>query len=115
VRRKYRRKVCKSNHKFEIVQGQELLVRVPLPMAEMWAEMQARVEELNGQAGLPCPAGRPGKRSHPPNKSKVVPKFAKSHPSHELSGFLSTKTFGCALARKKAIVRLDSRLDGGVT
>ena len=29
-----------------------MLVRVPLPMAEVWAEMQARVEELTGQAGL---------------------------------------------------------------
>jgi hypothetical protein len=27
-------------------------VRVPLPMAEVWAEMQAQVEELTGQAGL---------------------------------------------------------------
>jgi hypothetical protein len=27
-------------------------VRVPLPMAELWAEMQAQVEELTGQAGL---------------------------------------------------------------
>jgi putative transposase len=52
VRKKYQRKVRKSNHKFEIVQGQELMVRVPLPMAEVWAEMQARVEELTGQAGL---------------------------------------------------------------
>ena len=52
MRKKYQRKVRKSNHKFEIVQGQDLLVRVPLPMAEVWAEMQARVEELTGQAGL---------------------------------------------------------------
>jgi hypothetical protein len=35
-----------------VVRGQELLVRVPLPMAEVWAEMQAQVEELTGQAGL---------------------------------------------------------------
>ena len=27
-------------------------MRVPLPMAEVWAEMQAQVEELTGQAGL---------------------------------------------------------------
>jgi hypothetical protein len=42
----------KSNHKFEVVGGQELMVRVPLPMAEVWAEMQTQVEELTGQAGL---------------------------------------------------------------
>jgi putative transposase len=51
VRNKYQRKERKSNHKFE-VGGQELLVRVPLPIAEVWAEMQAQVEELTGQAGL---------------------------------------------------------------
>jgi hypothetical protein len=52
VRKKYQSKEHKSNHKFEIVRGQELLVQVPLPMAEVWAEMQAQVEELTGQAGL---------------------------------------------------------------
>ena len=29
-----------------------MLVRVPLPIAEVWAEMQAQVEELTGKAGL---------------------------------------------------------------
>jgi hypothetical protein len=52
VRKNYQRKERKSNHKFEVVRGQELLVRAPLPMAEVWAEMQAQVEELTGQAGL---------------------------------------------------------------
>jgi hypothetical protein len=52
VRNKHQRKDRKSNHKFEVVRGQELLVRVPLPMAEVWAEMQAQLEELTGQAGL---------------------------------------------------------------
>jgi hypothetical protein len=52
VRKKYQREVRKSNHKLEIVPGQELLVRVPLPMAEVWAEMRAQVEQLTGQAGL---------------------------------------------------------------
>jgi hypothetical protein len=40
VKKNYQRKERKSNHKFEVVRGQELLVRVPLPMAEVWAEMQ---------------------------------------------------------------------------
>ena len=31
--KRYQRKDRKSNHKFEIVRGQELLVRVPLPRA----------------------------------------------------------------------------------
>ena len=50
--KKYQRKEHKSNDKFEVVGGRELLVRVPLPLAEVWAEMQAQVEELTGQAGL---------------------------------------------------------------
>jgi hypothetical protein len=52
VKKNYQTKERKFNHKLEIVRGQELLVRVPLPMAEVWAEMQAEVEELTGQAGL---------------------------------------------------------------
>ena len=52
MRKNYQRKEHKSNHKLEIVRGQELMVRVPLPMAEVWAEMQTKVEELTGQAGL---------------------------------------------------------------
>ena len=52
MRKNYERKERKSNHTFEVVRGQKLLVRVPLPMAEVWAEMQAKVEELTGQAAL---------------------------------------------------------------
>ena len=52
MRKNYQRKAHKSNHKFEVVAGQELRVQVPLPMAEVWAEMQAQVEELAGQTGL---------------------------------------------------------------
>ena len=52
MRKKYQRKERKSNHKFEVVGGQELLVRVPLPLAQVWAEMQAQVEELTGHDGL---------------------------------------------------------------
>jgi len=48
----YQRKDRKSNHKFEVVRGQDLLVRVPLPMPDVWAEMQAQVEELTGQDWL---------------------------------------------------------------
>jgi hypothetical protein len=52
LRNKYQTKDRKSNHKFEVAGGQELLVRVTLPIAEVWAEMQAQVEEQIGQAGL---------------------------------------------------------------
>jgi hypothetical protein len=74
VRKNYQRKARKSNHKFEVVGGQELLVRVPLPMAEVWAELQAQVEELAGQAGLQNPAGHSGKRSQPPGRTCRSPK-----------------------------------------
>jgi len=52
VKKNYQSRARKSNHKFEVVGGRELLLQVPLPMAEVWAEMQAQVEELAGQAGL---------------------------------------------------------------
>ena len=52
MRKNYQKKDHKSNHKYEVVGSQELTVRVPLPIAEVWAEMQAKVEELTGQAGL---------------------------------------------------------------
>ena len=51
MKKKYQRKERKSNHKFEIVRGRELLVQVPLPLGELWAEMQAQVEELRHFGG----------------------------------------------------------------
>ena len=42
----------KSNRKFEVLGKQELLVQVPLLMAEVWEELQAQVEQLTGHAGL---------------------------------------------------------------
>lgn len=52
MQNRYQRGARKSIRKFEIVGGRELLMRVPLPMAEVWAEMQAEVERLAGEAGL---------------------------------------------------------------
>ena len=46
VRKEYASRERNANHKFEAVRGPELLVRVPLPRAEVWAEVQAQVEEL---------------------------------------------------------------------
>ncbi|MGC2313750.1 MAG: hypothetical protein WA516_13945, partial [Candidatus Acidiferrales bacterium] len=42
----------KSKQKFEVIGKREMLVEVPLPMVEVWEEMQAEVEQLTGQAGL---------------------------------------------------------------
>jgi transposase-like protein len=40
------------NGKFEVIGRRELEVQVPLPLAEVWEELQAEVEQLTGQAGL---------------------------------------------------------------
>ncbi len=50
MRKKYQSKGRKANHKFEMVRGQELLVQVPLPMAEVWAEMQAQPGRTSASA-----------------------------------------------------------------
>ena len=41
----------KSKAKFEVLGKRELL-EVPLPMVEVWEELQAQVEQLTGAAGL---------------------------------------------------------------
>ena len=69
MKKNYQSKQHKSNQKFEVVGDQELMVRVPLPMAEVWAELQAQVEELTGQAGLRIPASHSGERSDPPSRT----------------------------------------------
>jgi hypothetical protein len=64
VRNKYQRKDRKSNYKFEVVGGQELMVRVPLPMAEVWAEMQSHCGRADRASRAADPARHAGKRSH---------------------------------------------------
>lgn len=58
MRKGYQRRGGKSNGfrekrggKFEVVSGRELEVRMPLPLAEVWQELQAEVERLTGEAG----------------------------------------------------------------
>ncbi len=51
MRNRYQRKARKSN-RFEVVGGREFEVRLPLPLVEMWADLQADVERLAGEAGL---------------------------------------------------------------
>ena len=41
----------KSKAKFEVLGKRELL-EVPLPLVEVWEELQAQVEQLTGEAGL---------------------------------------------------------------
>lgn len=52
MRKTYQGTPSESKRKFELIGKKELLVQVPLPMAEVWEELQAQVEQLTGQAGL---------------------------------------------------------------
>ena len=51
MKNRYQSKARKSRQ-FQVVEGRELEVRLPLPLAEMWEELQAEVERLAGEAGL---------------------------------------------------------------
>ena len=52
MRKTYQGMQSKSKRKFEVIGNRELLVEVPLPMVEVWEELQAQVEQLTGHAGL---------------------------------------------------------------
>ena len=52
MRNKYQSKTRKSMRKFEVVAGPELELRLPLPLAELWADVQAEVERMAGETGL---------------------------------------------------------------
>jgi len=52
MRQRYQRTREKSKRKLEVIGGRELVVRLPLPLVEVWEEMQAHVEQLAGEAGL---------------------------------------------------------------
>jgi transposase-like protein len=52
MRQRYQRTKEKSKPKFEVVGSRELAVHLPLPLVEVWEELQARVEQLAGEAGL---------------------------------------------------------------
>ena len=52
MRNRYQRRWGKSKGKLQIVAGRELAVRLPLPLVEVWEELQAEVERLSGEAGL---------------------------------------------------------------
>jgi len=49
---KYQRCAKKSTKKFDVLGGKELAVNVPLPLVEVWEELQPEVEHLTGLAGL---------------------------------------------------------------
>ena len=49
---KYQTGAGKSTRKFEVVGRKELAVSLPLPLVEVWEELQPEVEHLTGMAGL---------------------------------------------------------------
>jgi len=49
---KYQRCARKSTKKFELLGRKEVAVRLPLPLVEVWEELQPEVEHLTGLAGL---------------------------------------------------------------
>jgi hypothetical protein len=52
VRKTYQGTQDKSKRKFELLGRRELAVRLPLPLVEVWEELQPEVEHLTGLAGL---------------------------------------------------------------
>ena len=49
---RYQSSAKKSNRKFEVVGARQLAVHLPLPLVELWEELQLQVEHLAGLAGL---------------------------------------------------------------
>ena len=80
MRNKYQRRSSKSKHNFEVVGRKELAVQVPLPLVEVWEELQPQVEQLTGLAGLQIIRAviedevtrRVGPRHHPGEQSGCV-------------------------------------------
>ncbi len=52
MKKTYQGRPDKSKQKFEVIGKREMMVEVPLPMVEVWEELQSQVEQLTGQAGL---------------------------------------------------------------
>ena len=54
MRKNYQGKAVKSKGKFEVLGRKEVLVQVPLPLVEVWEDLQPRVEQRL-QRRLPAP------------------------------------------------------------
>ena len=48
----YQRRSSKSKHNFAVIGKKELAVTLPLPLVEVWEQLQPEVEHLTGMAGL---------------------------------------------------------------
>ena len=49
---KYQSRGKKANRKFEVLGAKRLAMHLPLPLVEVWEELQPQVEHLTGLAGL---------------------------------------------------------------
>ena len=49
---KYQSRGKKSNRKFKVLGAKQLAMHLPLPLVEVWEELQPQVEHLTGLAGL---------------------------------------------------------------
>jgi hypothetical protein len=56
------RNATKSKQKFEVLGAKQLPMEVPLPLVEVWEELQPQVEHLAGLAGLQIPSDSPHRR-----------------------------------------------------
>ena len=52
MRKNYQGKPGKSKGKFAVLGRNEVSVQVPLPLVEVWEDLQPRVEQLSGEAGM---------------------------------------------------------------
>lgn len=52
MRKTYQRRSGKSKHNFAVIGKKELAVELPLPLVEVWEQLQPEVEHLTGMAGL---------------------------------------------------------------
>jgi hypothetical protein len=51
IAERYQSSANKSMKKFEVTGRKEAAVRLPLPLVEVWEELQSEVEHLTGLAG----------------------------------------------------------------
>ena len=80
MRKTYQGTSEKSKHTLEVLGKPELRVEVPLPLIEVWEELQPEVEHLTGMAGLQIIRAvieeevtrRVGPRHHPDAESRCV-------------------------------------------
>src|SRR5450755_4452492 len=75
---RYQSSAKKSNRKFEVVGARQLAVHLPLPLVELWEELQPQVEHLAGcgKSRKSCnEAVQNASNVHARNRSATVPRL----------------------------------------